>query len=335
MQGDVAVAVDTGVTADPVVELVDEVLHRPRGRHRRAPRAALRGRRPLWGALVPQLLERVDEVAGHAGGDGHDDRHQGTISTTITATQRGITRSTRSTAGSISRATTAQATTQPIVRWAATKASRATKAVTTAPTSRNADAGVSPARWMRTRRAASVGGHGSKGNLGRATVPVDPRRRCHHRNVQDEDSSALRIDPEELTGARVRFRLDWKTSPGFVLAALVALAADRRRAEHGRRMLTRIGIGVVIALALDPARRRHRDGAGGCASRGFAVGIVAVGIFGLAALLIVVLGPHAVAEGRKFSEQLPEETVDDLESLPSSAACSARIGAAHRIQDWL
>ena len=148
--------------------------------------------------------------------------------------------------------------------------------------------------------------------------------------MQDE-TSALRIDPEELAGARVRFRLDWKTFAWLVLAALVALAAIAI-VRNTTTMLTRIGIGVVIALALDPLvnaiERRWR------LRRGFAVGIVAIGIFGLAALLIVVLGPRAVAEGRKFSDQLPQ-TVDDLESLPLVGGMLRENRIADRIQEWL
>ena len=49
----------------------------------------------------------------------------------MTAIQRGRRRSTKSTSGSISSATTLQATTHPIVRWAATNTSRSRNAPTT------------------------------------------------------------------------------------------------------------------------------------------------------------------------------------------------------------
>ena len=79
-------------------------------------------------------------------------------------------------------------------------------------------------------------------------------------------------------------------------------------------MLTRVGLGVLIALALDPIvgsieRRWHLR-------RGFAVAIVAVAVGGVAALLVGVLGPQAVEQARSFSRQLPE-TIDQLESLPA------------------
>ena len=97
-------------------------------------------------------------------------------------------------------------------------------------------------------------------------------------------------------------------------------------------MLTRIGIGVLIALALDPVvgsieRRWHLR-------RGFAVAIVAMAIAGVAALLVGVLGPKAVAEARQFSEQLPE-TIDELETLPLVGPYVRDNRVADRVQEWV
>ena len=63
-------------------------------------------------------------------------------------------------------------------------------------------------------------------------------------------------------------------------------------------MLTRIGVGLVIALALDPLTDAVGRRLG--IRRGLAVGIVALGVFGLAALLIAVLAPRAVTEASKL-----------------------------------
>ena len=111
-----------------------------------------------------------------------------------------------------------------------------------------------------------------------------------------DEPSALRVDAEELAGAPVRIRLDWRTFAWLVIAMLTALALIAV-VRNTTTMLTRIGIGVFIALALDPIvdaiQRRWRM------RRGFAVGIVATGIFGVGTLLVVVLGPRAVAEARQ------------------------------------
>ena len=119
----------------------------------------------------------------------------------------------------------------------------------------------------------------------------------------NEQAPAPPIDPEELAGARLRIRLDWRTFAYFVgalVGALVVIAVVRGT----ETMLTRIGVGVLIALALDPLTNAvsHRFGL----RRGVAVAIVATFVFGLAVLMVAVLGPRAVAEARKFSEQVPQ-----------------------------
>src|SRR4029077_19757582 len=99
----------------------------------------------------------------------------------------------------------------------------------------------------------------------------------------------------------------------FLALAVVGALALLALVGNTTTMLTRIGIGLLIALALDPLvdklQRRFSM------RRGFAVVIVSLGIITLAALLVLVLGPRAVAEARQFSKQLPA-TVDQLGDLP-------------------
>jgi predicted PurR-regulated permease PerM len=148
--------------------------------------------------------------------------------------------------------------------------------------------------------------------------------------VQDE-GSALRVDADDAAGARLRIRLDWRSFVWLVLAVLAALAA-MALVRNTTTMLTRIGIGVLIALALDPlvdrlqSRTRMR--------RGFAVAIVATCVLALAGLLIGVLGPRAVAEARKFSDQLPQ-TIDELEGLPLIGPWVRDNDVAAHVQEWV
>ena len=146
----------------------------------------------------------------------------------------------------------------------------------------------------------------------------------------NEQAPAPPIDPEELAGARLRIRLDWRTFlyfVGAIVGALVVIAVVRGT----ETMLTRIGVGVLIALALDPLTNAvsHRFGI----RRGVAVAIVATFVFGLAVLMVAVLGPRAVAEARKFSEQLPE-TIDQLEQLPIVGGYLHDRDVAERAQEW-
>jgi predicted PurR-regulated permease PerM len=167
---------------------------------------------------------------------------------------------------------------------------------------------------------------------------------CHHRLVDADDAdaaaangvatdsgAALRIDPDAVVGARVRIRLDWRTFAYLVIAILVALALIAV-VRSTTTMLTRIGIGLVIALALDPLTRslQHRFEM----RRGTAVALVAAAVAAIAGLLIGVLGPRAVGEARKFSDQLPE-TLDELESLPLVGGILRDNEVAEKAQEWL
>lgn len=125
------------------------------------------------------------------------------------------------------------------------------------------------------------------------------------------ESSPLRLRPG---GARpsVRWRLDARSYLYIVVAVLAFLAA-LAIVGGTSTMLTRIAIGVLIALALDPVTDRLQRRLGG--RRGLAVVVVAGLLAAVAALIIGVLGPRAVDEVRDFSERFPE-TVGELEDLP-------------------
>jgi predicted PurR-regulated permease PerM len=146
-----------------------------------------------------------------------------------------------------------------------------------------------------------------------------------------DDASALRIDADDVAGARLRVRLDWRSFVWIVLAVLGALAV-LALFRNTTTMLTRIGIGVLVALALDPLVDKLQARFG--MRRGFAVAIVAAGVLGLATLLVLVLGPRAVDEARQFSEQLPD-TVDQLEELPLVGGWIQDNDLGTRLQDWV
>ena len=149
--------------------------------------------------------------------------------------------------------------------------------------------------------------------------------------MMNEETAPLRIDPEEAAGARLRIRLDWRTFVYLVaaiLGALLMIAVFRGT----QTMLTRIGIGVLIALALDPLTNAIRRWLG--IRRGLAVGLVALFVIGLAALLIAVLGPRAVEQAGNFSEQLPQ-TINELEELPLVGGYLRDNEIAEKAQEWV
>ena len=97
-------------------------------------------------------------------------------------------------------------------------------------------------------------------------------------------------------------------------------------------MLAPLGIGILIALALDPLadglQRKLK------LPRGLAVTVLAVGLLALAILLGAVLGPRAVSEASQFSEQLPK-TLDEIEELPLIGDWARDNDLAQKVQDWL
>lgn len=147
----------------------------------------------------------------------------------------------------------------------------------------------------------------------------------------DDAGSAIRLDAADLAGARRRLELDWRTFVYLVAGILAALALIAV-ARGTSTMLTRIGVGVLIALALDPLADSIQRRLG--IIRGVAVTIVAAAVFGLAALIGVVLGPQAVEQAQQFSDQLPE-TLAELEDLPLVGDRIAEADVAARMQDWI
>jgi len=149
--------------------------------------------------------------------------------------------------------------------------------------------------------------------------------------IADPGSSTLRLDAADIAGARRRLHLDWRTFAYLVGAILVAFAvlAVFRAAST---MITRIGIGLLIALALNPVadaiQRRFHTG------RGVTVAIVAAGVVGLTALLVGVLGPRAVDQARQFQDELPD-TLAEMERLPLVGDRLREADVTGRIEEWI
>lgn len=132
-------------------------------------------------------------------------------------------------------------------------------------------------------------------------------------------------------GSDVRLQLDWRTG-AYVIAAVLGALAVVGVISNTQSMLAPLGIGILIALALDPLadglQRKLK------LPRGLAVTVLAVGLLALAILLGAVLGPRAVSEASQFSEQLPK-TLDEIEELPLIGDWARDNDLAQKVQDWL
>lgn len=137
--------------------------------------------------------------------------------------------------------------------------------------------------------------------------------------------------PEPGRPSPVTLQLDYRTGVWLGLGILVGFGvfAVARNAEG---MLTRIVIGIVLALALDGVvqklRRRFR------LTRSVAVGIVGVGLLALALLILLVLGPPAVSQAREFSREIPE-TVEQFYDLPIVGNSLRDYDASEKVQRWI
>jgi predicted PurR-regulated permease PerM len=141
-------------------------------------------------------------------------------------------------------------------------------------------------------------------------------------------------DPPDLdaTDDRPGLTVELEVSSAVLLAAVgglcVAVFAVLRSSPV---MITRVGIGVLLAVALNPVVVRLQQRG---MRRGPAVVVVASAVaIGFAAVL-TLLAPHAVSQAREFSDQLPS-TVEEMYSWPIVVPRLERADAAVSVQQWV
>jgi putative heme transporter len=125
-------------------------------------------------------------------------------------------------------------------------------------------------------------------------------------------------------------RLDLR-SGAWIAASLFAglvLVAFLRNVPDS---LTKVGVGVLLAFALDPVVVRVQAARGW--SRAGAVAVVSTTVAGLFAVLVLVLGPPALDQARRFGRELPE-TVEELYDLPVAGGWLRRADAGTKVRDW-
>lgn len=135
--------------------------------------------------------------------------------------------------------------------------------------------------------------------------------------------------PDDRVAARVV--LGWQSGAwiaGGLFAALAVLGLVRNVPSS----LTSVGVGVLVAFALDPLVLRVRRRLS--CSRPLAVGIVGSAFAVLIGFLVVVLGPSAVDQAGEFGQELPE-TVEELYELPIAGDWLRDADAAERVDEWV
>jgi putative heme transporter len=125
-------------------------------------------------------------------------------------------------------------------------------------------------------------------------------------------------------------RLDWQSAAwiaGGLIVAQVLVAFFRNVPDS----LTRVGVGVLLAFALDPLVSRLR--ARYHCSRATAVAIVGATVALLFAVLVLVLGPPAIKQARRFGRELPR-TVEELYDIPLAGSWLEDLDVASRAREW-
>jgi len=133
------------------------------------------------------------------------------------------------------------------------------------------------------------------------------------------------------TGQRFDVDLDWRSVAMFV-GAFVAFIALTGLMRNAARSLTWIGLGTLLALALDPLVSRLEARVGG--RRRVAVGIVLTGFVAALIALIALFGPPAARQASQLGEDLPE-VVADLENLPVIGDDLAKNDVPQKVEEFL
>jgi putative heme transporter len=129
----------------------------------------------------------------------------------------------------------------------------------------------------------------------------------------------------------IRADLDWRTVAVF-LAAFVALTALTALVRGAGRPLTWIGIGTLLALALDPLVRQIETRLG--ARRSVAVSAVLAGFLAAIVALVALFGPPVTRQARSLGDDLPQ-VVEDLGELPVIGPRLRDADVAERIERLL
>lgn len=163
-----------------------------------------------------------------------------------------------------------------------------------------------------------------------------PRRR---RGASVEDDTVVPTDavvpaedesiPDDRGAARLV--LGWQSGAwiaGGLFAAMLLVGLVRNIPDG----LTKVGVGVLVAFALDPLVVRIRNRTGW--TRPVAVAAVGGGFVALFTFLVVILGPAAVDQAGDFGRELPE-TVEAFYDLPVVGGWLEDADAVGKTEEWV
>ena len=125
--------------------------------------------------------------------------------------------------------------------------------------------------------------------------------------------------------------LDWH-SVAWAMVAFVALVAATNLVRSAPRALTVVAVGTLLALGLDPLVTRVERALGN--RREAAVAVVMFGLLATAAVIIAVLAPRAIAQGRELGGDL-DRIVRQVNELPVIGDDLREAGTAEALERWV
>jgi putative heme transporter len=157
-------------------------------------------------------------------------------------------------------------------------------------------------------------------------APDDPSEEAAPRPLVEPAPSV-----EELPSQRVVAQLDWVSVAQVGIGVLLVWAVFGLFRSAGQT-LTAIGVGVVLALALDQVVSRLQRARGW--PRSVAVAVVCVALAVAATVIVLFLGPPAVRQAAQFGEELPQ-TVEGLYDFPVIGPRLQEADAAEEVVAWV
>jgi predicted PurR-regulated permease PerM len=155
--------------------------------------------------------------------------------------------------------------------------------------------------------------------LGKAEIEPVPAHAVHGDVVPAADAEQLTVEVDPRSGI-------------WIAGGIVALSVVAAFFDVTQRSLTVVGVGVLLAFAIEPLVLAVQRRAG--CSRGAAVGAVGTGLLIAFAALAIVVGPAAVRQAQDFGDELPQ-TLADIEDLPVVGPRLADADFSERVETWV
>jgi predicted PurR-regulated permease PerM len=145
------------------------------------------------------------------------------------------------------------------------------------------------------------------------------------------DAAVPSSSPGRTASPRFLVTVDPRSFIGLAVGIIALLVLDAF-AGSVRSAITLLGVGILLAFAVEPLVRRVHARIGG--DRSAAVGIVAGALIAAIAVLAIVVGPPAIRQAQQFGDELPD-VLTEIEGLPIIGDRLAEADFADNVEEWI